>query len=381
MSSRVTVRLMDAYLYGRDLQNAILAYIYGDASSGLRRAIRLSVNSNLLELGDHELKELASLIVDKVSRLCNEESRKQKPSSRLYRAGEGDSEILSEAGLKVSQQKKLELDCNTLIDYFKSIAEGTTGGDYILKPCSLPMLAKTYLFTRTRDSWNKLSKAQSFSIVLAIAGAYISLVAVHKTNEVYVVPDGSFISMETGPTVYTILLAEWLGSIRYYGLSDIIKGFMNLENSSPDISLMLAIASHALLYKHEIDASIEPGIFEGYKLVKINTGQRPQMMWSTPLLMVSRAITVDRDKKALAQVLKGVFNLTSSGNNAVREAAGVCLNSIHKYIETKDIGYLVDCSSNLSKLLLATNISKEDKNKVEYLLKKLGEHVLGSVVV
>jgi len=367
--TKITLNLMDAYLFGRDLQNALLAFIYRDAELRLKKAIEVALLSNTLDLNESELKELASLIKNSIGRIHG-----KKPVPTLYRAGVGDRKILSEIGLKegVSLQE-------FLVSYFDEIAREVSNTGDLLRPCKYPMLTKAYLFGLTRGM-DKVEDTECLSVVLAMAGAYISLVAGGE-SEIYVVPDGSLKSMRNGSLTYSILLAEWLDPEEPPSrLSSLIRDFTNISNSSPDISLLLALLSHVLFYKSEVGISIEPEIFNGYRLVRIVAGNRPQIMWSTPLTIVSKALASEETSKRLAWVLRELSELASSKTSEVRDAVGVCLGSVYRYIETWSMDQLVECASGLSRLAssdssgIQSNVktrAKEALEAISYLTRGL----------
>jgi len=374
--TRITLNLMDTYLFGRDLQNALLAFIYEDAEPGLKKVIDTAIRSNTLDLDESELKELASLVKNSIGRIHGE-----KPVPTLYQAGIGDSKILSKVGLKkgVSWQE-------FLVSYFDEIvSRGVSNTGDLLKPCKYPMLTKAYIFSYTR-SMDEVEDTDCLSVVLAMAGAYISLVTQlvvtrayddkGKRMEIYIVPDGSLKSIRSGSLTYSILLAEWLDPEKPPSrLSSLIRHFTDIGGSSPDISLLLAILSHVLFYKDRVGTSIEPEIFNGYRLVKIDIEgrrpQRPQIMWSTPLTMISKVLASEETSSRLAWVLRELSELASSKTSEVRDAVGVCLGSVYRYIETWSMDQLVECASGLSRLLSSSSIQGDVKRRIEGALRAI----------
>jgi len=364
--SKTTLKLMDTYLFGRDLQNALLAFIYRDAGPRLKKAIETALLSNTLDLDDSGLRDLASLVKNNIDRIHGE-----KPGPRLYRAGANDAEILSKAGLQPPAGKKGSSWRDSLTSYFNSLASGASNLGSLLKPCSYPMITKAYLFSLTRGSMDKVEDTECISVVLAMAGAYISLVAGGE-SEIYVVPDGSPNSVRNGSLTYSILLAEWLDPEKPPSrLSSLIRHFTDIGNSSPDISLLLAVLSHVLFYKDKVGTSIEPDIFNGYRLVRIMGGNRPQIMWSTPLTMVSKVLASEETSRRLAWVLRELSELASSKTSEVRDAVGVCLGSVYRYIEAWSLDQLVECTSGLSRLISSSSIQGDVKRRIEGALRAI----------
>jgi len=386
--SKTTLKLMDTYLFGRDLQNALLAFIYRDADSRLKKAIETALLSSTLDLNESELKELASLVKNSIDRIHGE-----KPGPKLYKAGKpDDAGILREAGLQPPTGKEGGSWRDSLTSYFEKIAGEDSNIGNLLKPCNkYPMLTRAYLFSLTRGSMVELKDkdTECLSVALAMAGAYISLVAGGE-SEIYVVPDGSLNSVRKGSLTYSILLAEWLDPEKPpHRLSDLIGYFTGIGNSSPDISLLLALLSHVLFYKDKVGTSIEPEIFNGYRLVRIVAGNRPQIMWSTPLTMISKVLASEEASKRLARVLSGLSELSElassmsnkakrskavgTGSKKVEDVVGMCLGSVYRYIETWSLDQLVECASGLSRLAssVSNDIQKDIKTHAKETLKAI----------
>jgi len=366
--TKITLNLMNTYLFGRDLQNALLAFIYGDAKPELKKVIETAIRSSTLDLDDSRLRDLVSLVKNSIDRIHGE-----KPGPKLYTAGTNDAKILREAGLQPPAGKKGSSWRDSLTSYFEKIAGEVSNIGNLLKPCGYPMLTRAYLFSFTRGSMVELKDkgTECLSVALAMAGAYISLVAGGE-SEIYVVPDGSLKSVRNGSLTYSILLAEWLDPEKPPSrLSSLIRHFTDIGNSSPDISLLLAILSHVLFYKDKVGTSIEPEIFNGYRLVRIMGGNRPQIMWSTPLTMISKVLASEETSSRLAWVLRELSELASSKTSEVRDAVGVCLGSVYRYIETWSLDQLVECASGLSRLISSSSIQGDVKRRIEGALRAI----------
>lgn len=342
--SSVKIQLFNEDSIGRYYQLAALSIARWRAPH-LANTIDAGIVRGQLDLSPNDFNTLFRTLTDYLNdKVCQ---LKASYSPTLYKAGTGDRKILSTAGIQVEKT----LTCNQLIEYFKNGVFNQRFNDKI----SVPMFLRAYVFSYYRER-KKIEEATVSSLYLALIGIYISLVGrvrkADETYELYVNPDNSLETLRNAYSMYE-LLNEPRSKVK---IVEMVNDLLKLEGVSLELSALLAITLYVYhVAKHVLNLPTLSGyynVFEKFRLVCTNPGDRPLIVWERPLTLTHLIQRLERLK-----ILDLLESIEISAKQAARtnikdhpSVISMCINDLYSFIETNVLEPLIHCTGGLSRL-------------------------------
>lgn len=356
--SIVKIELFGEESIGRFYQLAALSIAHQDR--GLAGKIEKGLLTGQIDLTLDEANKLFELLVDYVETRACPVKPNFKPT--LYRAGLGDRSILSSMGFPGGEA----LTCSELVKYYR-LGSFT---QMFSKEVSVPTFIRAYVFSRYRGM-KEVSKTTATSLYLALIGLFIAAVGRfrkgNETFELYVNPDGSLETLRSGHVMYGLLNEP--GSV--VKPHDVVADVLQLDGVSLELSSLLALT----LYVYQVSklsSQLAPlssyyNLFERFRLICVNPGDRPLVVWERALTLTHLIQRLNQLNaldllesldssigyvSRLKKIAKGRQKDRAVDNVAgeYSEAVATCINDIYGFLETNALDGVIRCVGGLSRV-------------------------------
>jgi len=355
------IEVMEERTIGRHFQAAALGVILGSLPLSLQDKILEGFEIGEIILEHNE----ASLIINNITSILKTVCNVKRAAPTLYRAGRGDTRILSMLAPSLALKGSL---CDWLIAIGQNVLQ------YANTSVPIPMFLRSYVFSKYRDV-GEVEMTNAISLYSATAGAVISVIASDLRRgearyELYIVPDTSLESIRNSSRIYAILHAQAKG-IR--NLETYIRDLLRVESLSFELTMLLSIALFIYNVTTQV-AGMPPltglyNVFEKFKIISVVPEQRPRVVWERPLTLTY--IFEELDRRGIMDILLRLYWCADHAvkySESVTRAGDVvsqCVTALFAYIETKSLDQMLACVANTQRLIDKFNYlckSEGDKN-------------------
>jgi len=379
MESEYTVRLLPEYMLGRYFQLAALSIylsnkpnVLENMFSSIERGIPIT-RDDLIYL----VELVRDLLIEKFNLRkytpCELLNALQQDEPRVYLPNDRKriENLIYPTHILTSCPKDRE---NSYAEVAVSFIEEVLSKKGYVEQKSIdksPALFEAMIFSESKLRGQAGSpKKDKISLNIGVLGLMISYIgrirAGDKLIEIYVVPDGSFESLQYSTLVYRLLFG---GDVRR--LKRLTQTMANLESLSLERALMTA-STIKLIYgkQKDLEKLIKYSLPERFLTIRIIPEKRPNISGITPLTF---GFVQSLRNKDLILVLERLAQETErrGAPEELSTAVAECINFVSESILTQNKDHIVECARVAIPVYLKRDLSEEARAELANLLRIL----------